>query len=347
VELAFGPGCSASSDYNVATTFELPAAFEADTVGLVGFLGCSVGIPQDAEVLQILTTNESGTTNSYSIRAGRDIAEWAYDCVGAHVQHHRAAVFSSFLIEKPSVKPCQGHRYLATVRLAEARRIRRLELRWAGTIGQVIVQGISLKNSGTGGSFPITHLERALAYPERWRLVDKIGSTWVLENRRALPRAWLVSEAIGLKPDLVLKAVRTSQLPGGHLFDPARLALVEEPLHYTIPGADSLATVRVLESADARLVVETQSRTPGFLVTSDTYYPGWRARVDGHHTHVFRTDYLLRGVMIPAGHHLVSFRFRPDSFFIGTSISAFSIFLLGGVCLAPQLRRWASRVYDR
>jgi uncharacterized membrane protein YfhO len=94
------------------------------------------------------------------------------------------------------------------------------------------------------------------------------------------------------------------------------------------------------------MFVETASRTPGFLVTSDTYYPGWRARVDGRHTHMFKTDYLLRGVMIPAGHHLVSFRFRPDSFFIGASISALSVFLLCCLCFASRLRRYASLVYD-
>jgi hypothetical protein len=348
MELTFGPGCSASSDYNVATAFQLPAAFEADTVGLVGFLGCSIDVPQDAEVLQILITNESGKKNSYSIRAGRDIAEWAYDCedVASRVRHHRAAVFSSFSIDRPSFRPCQAHTYLATVRLASASRISRLELRWTGTIGQIAVRGISLRNSGTAKSFPITYLESALAHPERWRLVGKIGSTSVLENRRALPRAWLVPEVIGIRPDLILKAIRTSQLPGGRVFDPTRLALVEVPLHYTTLAADSLATARVLKSTETRMFVETASRTPGFLVTSDTNYPGWRARVDGRHAHIFKTDYLLRGVMIPAGHHLVSFRFRPDSFFIGASISAISVFLLCCLCLAPRLRRYASLVYD-
>ena len=103
----------------------------------------------------------------------------------------------------------------------------------------------------------------------------------MLENRRALPRAWFASEVIGLKPDLILNAVRTSQLSGGHVFDSARLALVEVPLHYATPSAHSLATVRVLKSTEARLVVETESRTPGCLVTSDTCYAGWRARSTG------------------------------------------------------------------
>jgi hypothetical protein len=191
----------------------------------------------------------------------------------------------------------------------------------------------------------MTNLERALAQPERWHLVDEIGSTSVLENRRALPRAWLVSEVISLKPDQILSAVHTSQLPGGHVFDPARIALVEDPIHYTTPAANFPAKIRVLKSTGTRLVIETDSRTSGFLVTSDTYYPGWRARIDGHNAHVFRTDYLLRGVIMPAGHHFVSFRFRPNSFFIGLSVSGFSVFLLCCICLAPQLRRCANFVY--
>jgi hypothetical protein len=348
MELTFGPGCFASKDYNVATAFELPAPFEADTIGLVGFLGCATDIPQDAEVLQILITNESGRTTAQSVRAGRDIAEWGYDCedVTPYMRHYRATVFSSFLTRRPSFKPCQGHTYLATVRLAAVSGISRLELRWVGSGGQLAVDEISLENSRTGSGFPITDLERALAHQERWHLVDKIGGTLVLENARALPRAWLASEVISLKPDQILNAVHTSQLPGGHLFDPARVALVEDSIDYAKPAANALATIKVLRSAGTRLIIKTESRTSGFLVTSDTYYPGWQAEIDGHPTHIFKTDYTLRGVIIPAGRHFVSFRFQPNSFLIGLSVSAFSVFLLlCYVCLAPQLQRYASLVY--
>lgn len=350
MELRLGPGCFAAKSYNAAEAFELPAPFEADIIGLVGFLGCSRDIPQNAEVLQILITNASGRTTVQSITAGRDMAEFAYDCedVTPYMRHHKAAVFSSFSIRRAQFKPCQGHTYLATVRLAAVSRISRLELRWVGSGGQLEVNGVSLENSRTGGGFPITDLERALAHPERWHLVDEIGSTSVLENDRALPRAWLVSEVISLKPDQILSAIHTSQLPDGHLFDPARVALVEDSIEYAKPAANPRATIKVLKSAGTRLIIKTESRTSGFLVTSDTYYPGWRAEIDGHRTQVFKADYLLRGVIIPPGRHLISFRYQPNSFLIGLSVSAFSVFLLlCCVCLVPKLRWCANHPHGR
>ena len=55
--------------------------------------------------------------------------------------------------------------------------------------------------------------------------------------------------------------------------------------------------------ADEQVVLRTSSPSDGFLVLSDAYYPGWRATVDGAETPVYATNYLLRGVYVPAGEH--------------------------------------------
>ena len=61
---------------------------------------------------------------------------------------------------------------------------------------------------------------------------------------------------------------------------------------------------------------------------SDVYYPGWQARIDGKPTMVYQTDYVLRGVALPAGDHVVDFEFRPLGFDIGLVLSAISMLIL-------------------
>jgi uncharacterized membrane protein YfhO len=63
-------------------------------------------------------------------------------------------------------------------------------------------------------------------------------------------------------------------------------------------------------------------------VTSDIYYPGWQASIDGAPVHLFQANYALRGVSVPAGTHLVKFIYRPRSFYYGATVSALSLFAL-------------------
>lgn len=63
-----------------------------------------------------------------------------------------------------------------------------------------------------------------------------------------------------------------------------------------------------------RVTVEVASEAGGILTLADTYYPGWRAFVDGVETPILRTYTTLRGVVVGAGRHRVEFVFSPVTF---------------------------------
>jgi len=77
--------------------------------------------------------------------------------------------------------------------------------------------------------------------------------------------------------------------------------------------------------------VETDSPEDGLLVLTDTYYPGWRAFVDGREEHIVSADYLFRGVPLAAGKHSVEFVYAPDSFRIGLLLSGVTAVAIGWV----------------
>ncbi len=325
--ISLGTGCGPPQPSSVM--INLPSPVSATSIGMVSSMACSTAIPDRSEVVRIVVTDIHEKTYSVSVQAGRDTSEWAYDChdVLPLMKHRRAQVHQSFPVERGGRKE-EGHRYAATLSLGKELEIKRIELQWVGPPAAIGIQKISLFDEKTGKSFPLSPVMGDLANPERWRHVEDRGEISVYENLRAMPRAWLVSEVVSAKSEEVLQMIQSSRLPEGRIFNPSQTALVEEPLSFQAKDRDDRATAQVVHLSNTQIEIHTTSGSPSFLVMSDVYYPGWNATMDGHPTHIFQTNYVLRGVMVPAGGHVVRFEFKPKSFYLGAGISALSLLFL-------------------
>jgi uncharacterized membrane protein YfhO len=75
--------------------------------------------------------------------------------------------------------------------------------------------------------------------------------------------------------------------------------------------------------------------SPQFAVFSEVYYPkGWNVFIDGTKANYVKTDYVLRGMYVPAGNHNIEFRFEPKSFYTGRLISIISNILVALLIIA-------------
>jgi len=343
LNVSLGAGCAPHPSY-FKHSFEAPVAAEA--VGIVSALACSVQLQQGAEMAQVRVTDEAGQAHALSLRVGRDSSEWAFDCpdVRPQMKHERAPVFRSYPATRGEVK-CEAHDYVAQLQLpAGVKSIRSIEIEWtAGTAGTLTIKKLTLHDTRTGASHPLAPSSVALGDPTRWRQVAKLnfansgygaikeedaGDAIAYENLRARPRAWLTREVLQLTDAEALQAILTSRLPDGRSFDAGRTALVEGAVDFNAGVADESAKANVVRVDDGLMEVRTTSRVPAFLVTSDVFYPGWSASVDGHPASLVRADYALRGVAVPAGEHTVRFEFRPRRFYQGAAISAGTLLLL-------------------
>lgn len=97
------------------------------------------------------------------------------------------------------------------------------------------------------------------------------------------------------------------------------------------------SNVKVSSSNPEAIELEIRATNDCFLLASEQYFPGWRARLDGKELRVFRADLALRTVFIPAGEHKIKFWYQPRSFEIGlwTSLSG----LLGAMLLLAAASR--------
>jgi hypothetical protein len=90
------------------------------------------------------------------------------------------------------------------------------------------------------------------------------------------------------------------------------------------------------------IAVRVAARQAATLVVADTFYPGWRATVDGQEAELLPIAGFFRGVPVPAGEHEVTLRYDPLSFKIGVGLSGAGLVILG-VLLAHAWRRGPNR----
>jgi len=132
----------------------------------------------------------------------------------------------------------------------------------------------------------------------------------------SLPRAWAVrSYQVATDPD---DALARTLLPANHPGDIVTLE-VEPGVGPVVPGARPDA--RISSYRSQRVEIETSGDGASVLVLADTWYPGWRAWIDGREVPVLRANYTARAIGLPAGEHHVVFAFVPVPFWVGLAIT--------------------------
>ena len=157
----------------------------------------------------------------------------------------------------------------------------------------------------------------------------------VYRNGGALPRSFVVHD-IRVLTD-ANDILRQMASPG---FDPTSVAIVEEPIEL-LPLAAGLQSPppRFIERSLNRVVLDATLNAPGLLVLAEVFYPGWKCFVDGKETKIHRANYVLRGVVVPAGRHRVEFRFDPLSFRIGVWISVVTLVVVSAWLIRANFKR--------
>lgn len=160
---------------------------------------------------------------------------------------------------------------------------------------------------------------------EDYPLVFTEGETKIYENKKALPRVFLACNWEKEKRPLQIINNLIAQE------NPAEKVFLEKEVEVNCGPTEELGSVEVVDYISGE--VRVKSRTPAgrILVFSDIYYPGWRVFIDENEGELLKVNYVLKGVVVPAGEHTVRFIYDPLSFKIGTAISLIALVVLGGL----------------
>lgn len=195
----------------------------------------------------------------------------------------------------------------------------------------------------------LTRLESQNLYVPLWKKNDSTGQTetsiyqpvystpdgiTLYENRNSLPRARFVEQVLPVNHwgDVFYYLWYA---PG---FNPACAALAEG----LATELTNLSSGEILSEtyANQKVTLRVRTDSDAFLVLADSWYPGWKAYIDGKETPIYKTYGMVRGVLIRSpGERLIEFHFVPISFYLGLMVTFVSTLVLFLAALALDRRK--------
>ena len=145
--------------------------------------------------------------------------------------------------------------------------------------------------------------------------VDQMKRILTYQNPGTLPRVFFVDTAAVIAGKSELYRMLNSRS-----FNPAATAILDREPQGKPGRTDSTAIVPA-GIGSQEMSYRVYTRTPALLVFSEIYYPDWKASIDGAEVPVYRTNSILRSVVIPAGDHTVMMKYDSKVYSAGYAVS--------------------------
>jgi hypothetical protein len=338
-----------------STTLGIPA-YPATTLALTSYLVDGATLPDDQPVARITVTDQAGQTHTGNLVAGQHTAEQAYDCLPQQPSHAKGRIVQ----EIPGVDDCPHNIYFGRLELSEEPIVvQKLTLEYLPDSGHLKIEKASLYDAQTQTSYPIAVAEGNLAYLDQGQHYQQVYEdryVRIYENKSVLPRALLVPQVEYVdNVEEATQIVHQGAWPDGRTFSPAEIALVETTSPIRWPSISSTeegealggdAQTRVLSTEPGRNEIAVQTDRDAFLVYSENYASGWKAKIDGQPVTVYRTNGALLGVPIPTGQHRIVLSYRRPSLYLAIVGNLLALVIILGLFVGFVRRRWPREGVD-
>jgi hypothetical protein len=172
-------------------------------------------------------------------------------------------------------------------------------------------------------------IARESARPDQVELFQGNTGLKIFTNPSALPRVRIVHAAIGAPDENALLAAVVNPAT-----DLQRTVVVKgvPPVLENCDGGD----VQIVRYRTTSVTLRTNTPCKSMLVVADTWFPGWKALVDGKPAQIYAAYDIVRGVVVDPGQHEVVMRYRPSSVFTGMALAFVGILLCVGLQFIPD-----------
>jgi hypothetical protein len=162
------------------------------------------------------------------------------------------------------------------------------------------------------------------------------GPFALYEFNGALPRAALYTQwSVGTNDEAVLSRLASAS------FNPEQSVMVHSEIPAAVcatNNAQSPGTVDFISYSPKKIVLKSQSSAASVLLLNDRYDPNWQVTVDGLPARLLRCNFIMRGVQLAAGPHIIDFRFTPpmDLFYLSLTAVLTTFGILGVLVIAAK-----------
>ncbi len=101
----------------------------------------------------------------------------------------------------------------------------------------------------------------------------------------------------------------------------------------------------ILKQATRKVYDITENPVSGWLLVSSTWYPGWKATLDGLPVTVYHGNYLFQAVRVPEGNHRIELQYVPMSFILGAGLTGLGVIVFAGLWL--YFRKYPGGPFER
>jgi len=139
---------------------------------------------------------------------------------------------------------------------------------------------------------------------QKLKLISVEGNTYLYENQKAFPRAFLVSSIIHTngENDQIQQMYNYNEQLIKYAVSDENISIPDVPINIDEENAD------IVQYEPNRIRINTKTAMDRLLVVTDPYYETWHADIDGLTVPIHKVNFMFRGVVVPAGNHIVEFK---------------------------------------
>ena len=137
---------------------------------------------------------------------------------------------------------------------------------------------------------------------DKLEFVFSEGQTKIYFNKSYFPRFFLVNRTVKVSSDQ--EAIEQLFDQGNDL---RSVAIVGNDIAISDSPLNEDDNVELVSYEENKVKLSANCDQNRFLVLTDSYYPGWKAYIDGNATEIYLTNYNFRGVICPTGLHQITF----------------------------------------
>ncbi len=159
----------------------------------------------------------------------------------------------------------------------------------------------------------------------------------ILENSQSFPRVYLTTKVIKTSDEETLKLLIDEN------FSAKDTSITNDFEFINRSGENLESNLEYIPITNSHTIIKAASNIDAYLVILDSFYPGWKASIDGKPSDIYRTNYNFRGMFLPKGDHTIELTYAPKSLKYGLITSLAALLLILFLLVQPSRKLLRSK----